>query len=320
MEIPFDQILKNVALNKLYRHFPEHGDSRARHGLLWPHLTPRFTISRETMPKVFTIGSCFARNIEEALEPLGFDIPTRRFSVPEEERGGPKRPNGLLNEFNPGTMQQRILNALEGRPLGTGTLVPSGTMWTDLLLPGGTGVSLERALARRAEITSLYRSLLDCQCVIITLGLVEAWYDREENVFINQMPSFPWLKAHPTRYSMFQLDVKECVDLLAPAMAALAKHGINVLLTVSPVPLQTTMLTVDCGMSNEFSKATLRTCAEELRHRYSNVDYFPSYEIVRSGGLQSYDDDHVHVKSQVVAHVTEFMVQQYCTRKDIAAA
>ncbi len=52
---------------------------------VWPILTPSFQLRPRT--KVFTIGSCFARNIEEHLHRLGFRIPMLDFRVPQEEWG-----------------------------------------------------------------------------------------------------------------------------------------------------------------------------------------------------------------------------------------
>src|SRR5688572_9518638 len=90
------------------RYYPNQQDSRVRAGSIFPKLAPKFQITRGS--KIFTIGSCFARNIEEKLK--GFILPTRSFSVPKSE--WPYRSNGILNEFNPGTMVQRVELAERG--------------------------------------------------------------------------------------------------------------------------------------------------------------------------------------------------------------
>jgi hypothetical protein len=100
------------------------------------------------------------------------------------------------------------------------------------------------------------------------------------------------------------------VPLLEPAIEALIERGCKVLLTVSPVPLGTTFTEDDSVTANEFSKAVLRVTAERLSQR-PEVDYFPSYEIVRSGGLSAYLPDQVHVKNEVVERVTAYMLQSY---------
>src|ERR1700712_3706246 len=60
-----------------------------------PIVTPGFTLRPTDV--VFTIGSCFARNIEEYLRRLGMKVPTLDFVVPAGEREG--RPSAILNKY-----------------------------------------------------------------------------------------------------------------------------------------------------------------------------------------------------------------------------
>ena len=52
----------------------------------------------------------------------------------------------------------------------------------------------------------------------------------------------------------------------------------------------------------------------ELVRSKPEVDYFPSYEIVRGSGLGAYTPDHMHVKNEVVERVTSYMLQSYATQ------
>lgn len=89
--------------------YPRDGDPRVEDQLIIPSLSPRFQLNRGD--RVFTIGSCFAREIEEHL--YGFDLPTRELVLgPELVQG---RPNGVLNEYNAASMTQRIEWAVSGR-------------------------------------------------------------------------------------------------------------------------------------------------------------------------------------------------------------
>ena len=124
-------------------------------GTAFPIHRPKFELNFAESLIIFTIGSCFARNIEEALAARDVLFPTANFRVPYEE--WPTRPNGLLNEYNPGSIAQRIVHAVERRPLPEETLVPGkGDLFADLLLPGGSDVTFARALERRAEIDNVY--------------------------------------------------------------------------------------------------------------------------------------------------------------------
>ncbi len=73
MKISGDEALKNAFRTKGVNRFPEQEDEkRVRSGRLFPSVTPGFTIQPGST--IFTVGSCFARNIEAALQPY-FKIP-----------------------------------------------------------------------------------------------------------------------------------------------------------------------------------------------------------------------------------------------------
>jgi hypothetical protein len=307
MSIDFNSALRNCSINQTGRKFPDRQDVRCRNDVLFPEFRPSFSI--ENGASVFTIGSCFARNIEETLQPLHYKLPTMAFSAPKSEWGA--RSNGLLNEYNPGTIAQRIRNALEGVDHSLQTIVASGGLYADLMLIGGADVTRERAMERRREIFDVYVNLKTTHYVIITLGFIEAWFDNQTSLFINRMPPLSFRASDPNRFIFKLLDVSESLALLEPAIGALCDNGIKVIMTVSPVPIQSTFTASDCVTANEYSKSVLRVCAELLCKRFPYVDYFPSYEIARSGGLANYLDDNLHVKQEVVEKITALMLKKY---------
>jgi len=160
-----------------FRKYPSKTDSRVRDNIIFPNISPKFSINIPS--KVFTMGSCFARNIEDALDDYDINLPTRSFEVPEEE--WLTRANGVLNQYNPGTMYQNIMWALNGQlpPVETIISTNKNIYYLDLLLASFSEVSLERALERRKEIYALYQDLFDSDCLVITLGLTECWFDTQ---------------------------------------------------------------------------------------------------------------------------------------------
>jgi hypothetical protein len=304
----FQDVMRIARTNRARRGFPNSKDDRARSNLLFPLFKPKFPVQFDGL-KVFTIGSCFARNIEEVLAPHNVRLPTMAFAAPKSE--WPGRPNGLLNEYNPGTMCQRIMFALENKPYPAGTIVPQGDdLYVDLLLPSGSPVTSERAMERREEIASVYGHLSTSGLVIITLGLTEVWFDNETELYLNQLPPRVFSTDRKGRFELRRLDAFDCVPMLEKALEAITASGTHILITVSPVPLSATFTSSDCVQANEFSKSVLRVTAERLT-KHPMIDYFPSYEIVRSGGLSSYVDDHIHVKGEIVSLVTTFMIDAY---------
>ena len=306
MQLSWADVVENTRTYRDSLRFPDQADSRSRDGILFPAIYPRFSLAEAR--KIFTICSCFARNIEEKLK--GYDVPTLNFKPPREEylEG---RSNALLNEYNPGTMSQRILNAFGVTELVDDTIVDTAGGVVDLLLPTGTPVSRDRAFERRREISLLYAELASADAVIITLGLVQAWYDTVSGAYLNRLPPRDVIRAHGERYVLRVLDVAEVFPLLDEAIGAIARCGIKVLLTVSPVPLQASLAGDDAVVANCYSKSVLRVCAQQLYLKYPLVDYFPSYEIAMSGGLSSFGPDQVHVRDAVVGQITDYMLRAY---------
>ena len=273
---------------------------------LFPDFRPSFGFQRGC--RVFTIGSCFAREIEENL--YAYDLPTRRFSVPDHESPS-TRPNALLNEYNAGTISQRVERAYRGTKAPHETIIqhPEGG-FVDLLLPTSPNVSRDRALERRQEIDAIYGDLPGADVVIVTLGLIEVWLDTYTDTYINRMPPSHQVQEAPDRYRLHAMDVDSAYPRLQKAFRMILEAGSNIVVTVSPVPLIATMTTQDATVANALSKAVLRVCAQRLAE-LPGVDYFPSYEIVMSGGLASFTGDNIHVKPSLVAEITQFMLRAY---------
>jgi len=301
-------VLTVLSENKINRNYPGKQDSRYSDNFITPGFQPKFGIDMKRVNSVFTIGSCFARYIEEVLEPMGISLPTKRFIAPKDEWRA--RPNGLLNEFNPGSISQKIISTLRKEKKPEETIFKHADSYHDLLLCGGGGVSYERAVSRRQEIDSVYEDLINSEVVIITLGFIEAWYDNATKQWLNRMPPYNE-DVEPNRFIFKRLDVDDVMSLLSVALSELDSLGKKIILTVTPVPISMTFTNSDCIVANEFSKSVLRVCAERLRADFKNVDYYPSYEMARIPGLVAYNDDNVHIKRPVVEKIIFHMVSKY---------
>lgn len=311
MQIDGDRAFKATLGNKA-RRYPGRDDARYDDHLLFPAVTPSFALTRDST--VFTIGSCFARNVEEALVARGLSVPTARFAAPEAE--APGRPNRILNQYNPGTMVQCVRSAA-GAGSGQAGLYPAaGGQVTDCLLATGSRpVSEPRAMERRAQIDRLYaEGLAQADCVVITLGLVEAWYDRTHDIYLNEAPPPATLRKPGTGLEFRRMGVPECHARIAELIDALrADRPRNIVLTVSPVPLQVTFAGGDATTANAYSKSVLRVVADMIVSDYPDTDYFPSYEMVTTAGFRAYGEDNVHVRPVVVDRVVSHMLSHYLT-------
>lgn len=297
------------ALRNKARRYPGRDDPRIRDHLVFPSIEPGFTISPGQ--SVFTIGSCFARNVEESLLKRGLNVPTATFKAPYDE--APGRANRILNQYNTATMLQ-LVRAVD-QPIHDKALYKQGIgkRVDCLLATGSRATSTARAMERRQQIADLYRDgLAEADLVVITLGLVEAWFDTECDLYLNEAPPRKLLDAQKDRFEFHQLDVEICRDMLFEMLERLIDGGRrNVILTVSPVPLQTTFAGGDAVTRNAYSKAVLRVVAEQATQAFPQVDYYPSYETITTSGMFCYGEDLVHVRPLVVEQVVNNMVTQY---------
>jgi hypothetical protein len=293
--------------SKSYR-FPNQADPRYRSGGLYPDISPKFTFNPRE--RIFTMGSCFAREIESQLVERGFEVPVAGFSVPPAEMTPSTQ---LLNEYNFGTMAQRIQSLITdvALPDEAGIEETSEGVIDLFLHIGSSPVSSERLSQRREEIRQIYRNINICPVVIITLGLIESWYDEEFRCYINRAPSYRWAKRHPGRFTFRRLDLGDLLTMTNEFILPLAAGGRKVLLTVSPIPLETSFQTGDIITSNCYGKSTLRVVAEECKRNWPTVDYFPSYEIATSFGTAGFNSGNVHLQREVVSSIVGHMLENY---------
>lgn len=285
---------------------------------LTPVCIPETISSFKMVPgqSVFTIGSCFARHIETELKSLGFIVPARQFAVPPGELlTGTKMSSGVLNKYTPHSMLNEVSFAA-GTSNGEEFLIEIDGQYLDGQLHTDRPVSLERAIERRHEIRALYlEGLRVSPTVIITLGLIESWWDSERERYLNETPKPELFRKFPRRFFFEILSVDETlrvVDSLVLHIHEMGPPAQRILITVSPIPLARTFSGRDVIVANSYSKSLLRVAADVVASRYEWVDYYPSYEsITHSERAAAWEDDLIHVRSALVDANIKNMVRVY---------
>ncbi|WP_442678983.1 GSCFA domain-containing protein [Sphingomonas sp. ASY06-1R] len=279
-----------------------------------PVVTPGFRL--EEGASVFTIGSCFARNIEISLRDHGLRIPTLDLQVPAAElmRGSALR-TGILNKYTPFSMLNEI-EQIGAEDDGGRFLIDLGNdAWWDGQLHSHEPVTHERGLKRRRRIRRLYaESIAESALVIVTLGLVEAWWDEAEQVYLNDTVPRQVIDRHPGRFFFEVLSPEKVTDAVMRLVASL--HALNpvqrMLLTVSPVPLHRSFTGGDVLSANAYSKSALRVAAEIATRSFDHVDYFPSFESVTlSDRAIAWEDDLAHVTPAMIELNVSRMIATY---------
>jgi len=306
MGSPFGRISAEEAYRTTIRQkaskWPDRASGRLA-PLATPALSPSFTLPPAC--SVFTIGSCFARNIEIALRDRGLRIPTLDLQFPPHElMKGTGLRTGILNKYTPFSMLHEV-EQLSRDDDGGRFLIEAGEgSWWDGQLHSHEIVTRERGLQRRRRIRRLYaEAIAESAVVIVTLGLIEAWWDELEQLYVNDTVPRQIIDRHPGRFFFEVLSVEKTIDAVMQLVRALnaLNSAQKMLLTVSPVPFQRSFSGNDALVANSYSKATLRVAAELATRSFDHVDYFPSYETVTlSDHALTWEDDLVHVRSDMI--------------------
>lgn len=271
----------------------------------WPSLRPSFTFDKES--KIFVIGSCFATNIEKYLQSRGY------ICVSSCENRSNLISTGCLNKYTPASIWEEIAWAREIYDRDDSITLEdvqkclfqvSGELYIDLHLHAVEPVDLATALEWRKVVYSIYRDLFTCDVVVITLGLIESWYDERSERYICETPPRQALREKE-RFFFEQLDYQKCYKFVVSAIELIRKtNSPRIMLTTSPVVLQRTFTSDDVIVANMFSKSVLRAVTGQVVKDLDGIDYFPSYESVMLTRQNSiWKDDMMHVAEPFIAQI-----------------
>jgi hypothetical protein len=288
-------------------------------------IRPKFTVGREQ--PVFAVGSCFAREVEDALVDLGFEVPTHCDALfdqapllHDDSLNTGARPRAYLNRYNSMSMLEEFRHLLGGASdieQGLLTYRLDRGIAADLHYSQSLRqVDIETTLARRRAVREHLGPLLRrCKLFVLTLGMAECWFDEKAGRYLNNTPGprvmaafGSQLAVHLTRFEQHRAALESLHGLLQEV------HGgdFHIVLTVSPVPLERTFLAQDVVVTNSYSKSMLRAVAQEFAALHDNVDYFPSYELVSHADPRgSWAWDYRHVNAELVAHVMALFRRHY---------
>jgi hypothetical protein len=287
---------------------------------VWPAIQPSFVVPAGGT--IFTIGSCFARNIEEHVARLGFRVPTLSFAVPEAERAG-GRDNAILNKYTPAAIRQefawtrRVLDkggTVEAADVAELAFTCADGMQIDLQLGGFRPVSPERLVARRQALFDIFKQAFTADCVVVTLGLVETWHDDASGLYIQQAPVTSGFRRSLDRFSFRQLDFATCRAHVQDAIDIVraVNPAANFLITTSPVPLDRTFTHDDVITATMHGKSVLRAVCGEIVAANDRVDYFPSYEsVMLTRDWAVFQNDRRHVSDAFVGKIVLRLVDSY---------
>lgn len=280
------------------------------------HVSPKFKLDKSKA--VYTIGSCFARNVEFFLRKSGVDCISSNFLVPGEfyEMSGHGARNGALNAYTAHSMRDVIRLTERADRETAGLLQVGDDEYCDMMVSGLKPLNAEQSSIARNTVIDAYEAMANASTVIITLGYTESWFDTLDNIYVNRSPGGSLKTARKGKqYNFHNVSAAEVTVVLGEIIDLIGqrtKNRAKIIFTVSPVPLHGTFTNRDVILANLYSKSTLLCAAVESASKYDNVDYFPSYEMVTNSDRNtSWEADGVHVKREVIEKVMDRFGERY---------
>jgi hypothetical protein len=276
------------------------GGDRIFRGDFEAEFTPKFHLGAEA--RLFVAGSCFVREIEGALSRKGVSVLSW---TPE---------SGIQNEW----MHRYTTHAIIGdfrMALEDGydqnNIVPYGNRWVDFT---GHGVADTKAelLEQRLKILDIYKNAQKADAILLALGLVEVWYDTQTGQYLN-IP--PWGHFLSSRFELRVTDYAEnraSMEAFVALVRRCVRADVKIVMSVSPVPLSHTFSGRDIVLANAYSKAVLRSVAQDIANGDPNTDYFPCYEMVMNADpATAWYPDHRHVRREFVERIVDLFCVKY---------
>lgn len=241
--------------------------------------------------RVATAGSCFAQNI-------GRYIRASDLELVDVEPAPKAMPGAVARAHGYGLFSARYGNIYTARQLRqlledavaetqhTCAVWQSGQRWHDGLRPNiepqGYASPRELRFHRRDHLRRVREIFNQADVFVFTLGLTEAWTDRETGVVFPTAPGVVAGNFDPKLHQFVNFGFAETLADMTRAIELMRElaPGITFILTVSPVPLTATATGGHVLAATTYSKSVLRAVAGELAQTHEHVDYFPSYEII----------------------------------------
>ena len=262
--------------------------------------------------KVFTMGSCFAMEVRRALIEKGYDVypkyrdlnfdrATQIFDqLPQRDAIAHYDTFCIRQEFEAafGLFPDRAagFHTVEGSQANQHLNAPTVYQDPYRKLNYAADRPLLEDLAAKID-QMLYTGIAKSDVLVLTLGLTEVWRHNHTGRYFCRPPGsgFGGGKGQATfRQSTFV----ENYENMRATLDLLFKHfpEKQVVLSVSPVPLERTFANTDIGTANLESKSILRAVAGQICREYAkNVMYLPSYEMatIMPGAVFQEDGRHV---------------------------
>jgi hypothetical protein len=228
---------------------------------------------------IASIGSCFAQHVGKWLINNNYPFIQSKLDTTQLSSfafGNIYTPRCFLQWFNLNNDENHQHDIYHCQKTDT---------YFDLLRPNvypqGFVSKRELEYSRIEAKKELLSTLSSTNTLIFTLGLTEAWKDIND-IYYPNCPGVIAGQFDSAIYKLHEFNYNEILSDFLKIHLHLKEvnPNLNIILTVSPVPLTATATDKHVLVASHYSKAVLRAVAGYLSDFYIDISYFPSFEII----------------------------------------
>jgi hypothetical protein len=276
----------------------------------------------------FSIGSCFAIEIRKQLKNIGFEVYPKYNDINfnHENEVIEKLPRqDTLAHYTTNSIEQEISKALNNEYYSSQDFfkiqnpknsfarsISTYEVFQDPYRRDVYAKTREEIILLSKKITDkISEGLKNSDVIIITLGLIEAWINIHNRLWVcrcpkrDDDPEWKNIEFHLSNFKESYVNLEKIVQQI------LEKYPRKkIIFTVSPVPLGRTFTDNDIIVANVQSKCTLRTAVGELIKQYKeNVFYWPAFEYSLSKNI--FQKDGRHVQTYEVNNIVKSFIESF---------
>lgn len=261
---------------------------------------PRSKLDISYNSNIFSIGSCFATNVGNKLEVCKFKICNNPFGVIFNHAS-------ILNCLNP---------LLEHTANSECDIIERDGLWHSWNLHSSFSSATKDELLHSIENVHLIaqKKLLQANVLLITLGTSWIYRLKTSGEVVANCHKFPEDLFIRERVTTKQI-VTDFSEFLHKIQTV--NPELEIIFTVSPIRHWK-----DGAHENQLSKSILLLAVDELGRKFSNVHYFPSYEIVLDElrDYRFYTEDMIHPNKTAIDYIWKRFSETYfsqTTKQDL---
>lgn len=247
-------------------------------------IEPIPSLSRiEPTDNIVTIGSCFSDNIGQILL--------------DNKLSCLKNPLGTI--YNPISIFSNILWAINSKEPHSELFTEKESIWHHFDFHSTFWGNSQSELTQKLQSANqeLKQAIPNANVLVITLGTAYAYRHKETQMYVSNCHKIP--SSSFEKILLTQQEILDCFSSVYYPLT-LVNPSIQIILTISPV-----RHIKDTLICNSLSKSLLRVVCHQIQEMYTNVSYFPAFELMQDDlrDYRFYEKDLIHPNQQAIEYI-----------------